>query len=108
MNADDSCQGGQSQRLQIARTYLKDAEILIFDESTANLDADSEYAIISILYSALKEKTVVIIAHRLSTVKDVDCIFFLEERKITGSGIHKELLENHERYARFVQEQMIE
>lgn len=49
-----------------------------------------------------------IIAHRLSTVKDVDCIFFLEERKITGSGIHKELLENHERYARFVQEQMIE
>ncbi|VJM23214.1 ABC transporter ATP-binding protein [Streptococcus pneumoniae] len=100
--------GGQSQRLQIARTYLKDAEILIFDESTANLDADSEYAIISILYSALKEKTVVIIAHRLSTVKDVDCIFFLEERKITGSGTHKELLENHERYARFVQEQMIE
>ncbi|VJF23700.1 ABC transporter ATP-binding protein [Streptococcus pneumoniae] len=100
--------GGQSQRLQIARTYLKDAEILIFDKSTANLDADSEYAIISILYSALKEKTVVIIAHRLSTVKDVDCIFFLEERKITGSGTHKELLENHERYARFVQEQMIE
>ncbi|VIZ33800.1 ABC transporter ATP-binding protein [Streptococcus pneumoniae] len=100
--------GGQSQRLQIARTYLKDAEILIFDESTANLDADSEYAIISILYYALKEKTVVIIAHRLSTVKDVDCIFFLEERKITGSGTHKELLENHERYARFVQEQMIE
>lgn len=96
--------GGQSQRLQIARTYLKDAEILIFDESTANLDAYSEYAIISILYSALKEKTVVIIAHRLSTVKDVDCIFFLEERKITGSGTHKELLENHERYARFVQE----
>lgn len=86
--------GGQSQRLQIARTY--------------NLDADSEYAIISILYSALKEKTVVIIAHRLSTVKDVDCIFFLEEGKITGSGTHKELLENHERYARFVQEQMIE
>lgn len=100
--------GGQSQRLQIARTYLKDAEILIFDEATANLDADSEYAIISSLYSVLKEKTVVIIAHRLSTVKDVDCIFFLEEGKITGSGTHKELLENHERYARFVQEQMIE
>lgn len=58
--------------------------------------------------SVLKEKTVVIIAHRLSTVKDVDCIFFLEEGKITGSGTHKELLENHERYARFVQEQMIE
>ncbi|ANO37249.1 ABC transporter ATP-binding protein [Streptococcus pneumoniae] len=100
--------GGQSQRLQIARTYLKDAEILIFDEATANLDADSEYAIISSLYSVLKEKTVVIIAHSLSTVKDVDCIFFLEEGKITGSGTHKELLENHERYARFVQEQMIE
>lgn len=100
--------GGQSQRLQIARAYLKDAEILIFDEATANLDADSEYAIISSLYSVLKEKTVVIIAHRLSTVKDVDCIFFLEEGKITGSGTHKELLENHECYARFVQEQMIE
>lgn len=100
--------GRQSQRLQIARTYLKDAEILIFDEATANLDADSEYAIISSLYSVLKEKTVVIIAHRLSTVKDVDCIFFLEEGKITGSGTHKELLENHECYARFVQEQMIE
>lgn len=100
--------GGQSQRLQIARAYLKDAEILIFDEATANLDANSEYAIISSLYSVLKEKTVVIIAHRLSTVKDVDCIFFLEEGKITGSGTHKELLENHERYARFVQEQMIE
>ena len=100
--------GRQSQRLQIARAYLKDAEILIFDEATANLDADSEYAIISSLYSVLKEKTVVIIAHRLSTVKDVDCIFFLEEGKITGSGTHKELLENHECYARFVQEQMIE
>lgn len=100
--------GGQSQRLQIARAYLKDTEILIFDEATANLDADSEYAIISSLYSVLKEKTVVIIAHRLSTVKDVDCIFFLEEGEITGSGTHKELLENHEHYARFVQEQMVE
>lgn len=90
VNADDSCQG-QSQRLQIARAYLKDAEILIFDEATANLDADSEYAIISSLYSVLKEKTVVIIAHRLSTVKDVDCIFFLEE----GKSLAQELIRNY-------------
>lgn len=83
--------GGRSQRLQIARAYLKDAEILIFDEATANLDADSEYAIISSLYSVLKEKTVVIIAHRLSTVKDVDCIFFLEE----GKSLAQELIRNY-------------
>lgn len=99
--------GGQRQRLQIARAYLRDADFLIMDEATANLDADSEYAVTQSLKGLLQDKTSLIIAHRLSTVVDADCIYFLENHHITGSGTHQQLLESHETYARFVQEQMI-
>lgn len=99
--------GGQRQRLQIARAYLRGADFFIMDEGTANLDADSEYAVTQNLKSLMRNKTSLIIAHRLSTIKDADCIYFLENRQITGSGTHQQLLESHETYARFVKEQMI-
>lgn len=99
--------GGQRQRLQIARAYLRNPDFLIFDEATANLDADSEYAVTQSLNGLLKKKTSIIIAHRLSTIVDADCIYFLENHQITGSGTHQELLATHKTYARFVQEQMI-
>lgn len=99
--------GGQRQRIQIARAYLRDADYLILDEATSNLDADSEYAITQSLKQLPHDKTVIIIAHRLSTVIGADCIYFLEDAHITGSGTHQELLESHETYLRFVQEQML-
>lgn len=99
--------GGQRQRLQIARAYLKNAPIIIFDEATANLDADAEFAVGQTIKTLLADKTVLMIAHRLSTVVDADKIYFLENGQITGSGRHQELLDCHKTYARFVAEQMI-
>lgn len=99
--------GGQKQRLQIARAYLKDAPFILFDEATANLDADAEYKINQSLKKLKKSRTIIIIAHRLSTVVDADQIYFLENSHITGQGKHSELLQTHETYARFVSEQML-
>lgn len=99
--------GGQRQRLQIAHAYLKQSPVLIFDEATANLDADAEYQITQSLNALLKDRLTLIIAHRLSTVTDADQIYFMENNEITGQGTHAELLESHETYARFVAEQMI-
>lgn len=99
--------GGQKQRLQIARAYLKNPSYIIFDEATANLDADTEYAITQSMKGLLVDKTAIIIAHRLSTVVDADVIYFLENQTITGVGNHQELLKKHPTYARFVAEQMI-
>lgn len=99
--------GGQRQRLQIARAYLKKPDILLFDEATANLDADAEFEVTQSLNNLLKGRTALVIAHRLSTVVDADKIYFLEDHQVTGQGTHEELLKTHESYRRFVQEQMI-
>ncbi|WP_240328809.1 ABC transporter ATP-binding protein [Granulicatella sp. zg-84] len=99
--------GGQKQRLQIARAYLKDSPYILFDEATANLDADAEYKINQSLKKLKEYRTIVVIAHRLSTVVDADQIYFLENNCVTGQGRHEELLQTHETYARFVSEQMI-
>lgn len=99
--------GGQKQRLQIARAYLKDSPFILFDEATANLDADAEYKINQSLEKLKEQRTIIVIAHRLFTVVNSDKIYFLEQAKITGEGTHQELLESHETYARFVAEQMI-
>lgn len=98
---------GQKQRLQIARAYLKNADILIFDEETANLDADAEFEVTQSLNNLLSVRTALVIAHRLSTVVDADKIYFLENHQLTGEGTHKELLESHESYSRFIREQML-
>mgnify|MGYP004468017927 CR=1 FL=1 len=100
--------GGQKQRLQIARVYLKQPAFVIFDEATANLDADAESRVTEILKTVLENSAALVVAHRLSTIVDADVIYFLEDHQITGVGTHKELMQTHPTYQRFVEEQMIE
>ncbi len=85
--------GGQRQRIAIARAFLKDAPILILDEATSSLDSHSEYAIQKSLDTLMKNRTVIAIAHRLSTLKKMDRIIFIENGKIIEDGSPQELLQ---------------
>ncbi len=84
--------GGEAQRLSIARAFLKDAPILILDEATAFADPDNEQKVQQAFAKLSRDKTVIMIAHRLSTVVDADCIYVLNNGQIQESGTHKELL----------------
>ncbi|OFL65636.1 hypothetical protein HMPREF2758_02080 [Facklamia sp. HMSC062C11] len=100
--------GGQKQRLSIARALLREHSIIIFDEATSNLDADKESVIIQLIKDLPESITVIIVAHRLSTVVDADEIIFFDQGRITGLGSHRALYANHEDYRRYVNEQMIQ
>ena len=91
--------GGESQRLSIARAFLKNAPILILDEATAFADPDNEVLVQKAFEKLSKNKTVVMIAHRLSTIINADCIYVLENGHIVESGKHEELLETKGVYA---------
>lgn len=86
--------GGERQRISIAQAIIKNTPILILDEATSALDSDSEYAIEKALENIMKNKTVIAIAHRLSTLKNMDKIVVLENGKIIEQGSQKELLKN--------------
>ena len=83
---------GQRQLIGIARAFLTDPKILIMDEATANIDTVTEILIQKALTSLLKGRTAIIIAHRLSTVRNADCIYVLDQGKIVDSGTHKKLI----------------
>ena len=83
--------GGEAQRLSIARAFLKNAPILILDEATAFADSDNERLVQKAFENLAKDKTVIMIAHRLSTVTDADCIYVLKDGRIAESGTHDEL-----------------
>lgn len=85
--------GGQRQRISIARTLLANPEVLILDEATSALDTESERLIQQAFVRLYENKTVIIIAHRLSTVKIADTIYYLENGEIVESGSHTELLQ---------------
>ena len=93
--------GGQRQRIAIARAILLNPRILILDEATSALDPESEALVQEALDRAMKGRTVFIIAHRLSTVRQADRILFLEQGKILESGTHSELLQKGGRYTQF-------
>ena len=98
--------GGEKQRIGIARAMAKNPEILIFDEATSALDTISEKVVHKAIDEVSKGKTSIIIAHRLSTVKNCDKIFVLKEGQVVGQGKHEELLENCEYYRQLVKDQL--
>ncbi|HEY9258900.1 peptidase domain-containing ABC transporter [Chitinophaga sp.] len=98
--------GGQKQRLFIARAVYKSPEYLFFDEATSALDANTEKAIMGNLEEFLKGKTAVIIAHRLSTVKNADKIIVLDKGKVVEEGTHDELVSLRKEYYRLVKNQL--
>ena len=90
--------GGQRQRLAIARALLKDAEIVLFDEATSALDNETQSQIQQAINNMQGINTVLIVAHRLSTVIDSDRIFVVDQGKVVASGSHQQLLKSSELY----------
>jgi ATP-binding cassette subfamily B protein len=92
--------GGQRQRLGIARALIVDPDVLVFDEATSSLDYESERSIQMAMRSLLGTRTLIIIAHRLSTVREADQIVVLDQGKIAEIGTHEELLSGQGLYRR--------
>ena len=97
-----SLSGGEKQRISIARCILKDSPIVILDEATASVDADNERAIQEAISELCKDKTLLVIAHRLKTIKDADQILVVSDGKIIERGNHDKLMEEDGIYARMV------
>ena len=87
--------GGEQQRIAIARAILKNAPIIILDEATAFADPDNEVRVQQALSALSKGKTVIMIAHRLSSITDADCIYVLQDGEIVESGTHSGLIERN-------------
>jgi ABC-type multidrug transport system fused ATPase/permease subunit len=99
--------GGQRQRVGIARALIREPKILIFDEATSSLDTENEAIIRQSIHEASVGKTTIIIAHRLATVRDVDCILVFDNGSLVGQGTHDELIQSNEIYQRLVKNQVI-
>jgi ATP-binding cassette subfamily B protein len=97
--------GGQRQRLAIARALLRQPDILIFDEATSHLDTATERAIQDNLRTVLTGKTVILVAHRLSTIRSADLIYVLHKGQVVESGTHWQLLNKNGKYAALCQAQ---
>ena len=90
--------GGEAQRISIARAFLKNSEIVILDEALAYTDAENENLIQEAVRNLIKDKTVIVIAHRLKSIMDADKIIVLKEGKIIEEGTHRTLIENNGEY----------
>lgn len=98
-----SLSGGEKQRISIARAILKDAPIIILDEATANVDPENEKDLVNAIEALTKEKTIIMIAHRLKTVRNADNILVVDQGKIVEQGKHEQLMKQNGIYKRFIQ-----
>ena len=99
--------GGQRQRLNIARAILRDAPILILDEATSQVDAESEHLIQQALVQLMRGRTTFVIAHRFSTILDCDRIALMERGRLEAVGTHGELLESSDLYRALYDRQLV-
>jgi len=100
--------GGQRQRLAIARALIKKSKIILFDEATSALDNITQNELRKAINNITKDYTIIIVAHRLSTIKDCNKIFVMENGRIVGEGTNDELLKNNEFYKKLYMEEQIE
>ena len=98
--------GGEKQRISIARAMLKKSSIILLDEATSSLDAETESKIQKALQLLIKNRTTIVIAHRLSTILNSDTIYVIDKGSVVGSGSHKYLLENSDTYKNFYDKQL--
>ena len=97
-----SLSGGQKQRISIARAIMKDAPVVILDEATANVDPENEKDLMDAIEALTKEKTIIMIAHRLKTVRHADQIVVVDKGRIVQQGTHEQLMTQDGIYKRFV------
>ena len=98
--------GGEKQRLSIARAIIKKSQIILLDEATSSLDAETESKIQEALNHLTKNRTTIVIAHRLSTILKSDKIYVIDNGLVVGHGNHKELVENSKIYKNFYEKQI--
>jgi ATP-binding cassette subfamily B protein len=99
-----SLSGGEKQRISIARAILKDSPIIILDEATANVDPENEAELVKAVQELTKDKTIIMIAHRLKTVRNADQILVIDNGRIAQQGTHEQLMKQDGIYRRFVSE----
>jgi ABC-type multidrug transport system fused ATPase/permease subunit len=90
--------GGQRQRVAIARALYRDPDLLVLDEATSALDTETERAVMDAVHNLAQAKTIILIAHRLSTVRECDCIYLLDRGRIAGSGTYDQLVDQNAKF----------
>ena len=96
--------GGEKQRISIARAMMKDAPVIFLDEATANVDPENENDLMKAIQALTKEKTVIMIAHRLKTVEHADQILVIDHGKVVQQGTHENLMKEEGIYRNFISE----